>query len=155
MSHPVIPQLLTLAEPIASDLGLELVKAVFQTNQSPPVLRLDVRSLVGDTSLEHCAEMSRALDEAIEEERLLSEAYVLEVSSPGLSEVLSADRDFVSFKGFPVLVETTEVFKGQTRWEGTLMRREEEHLLINQKGRPLKIPRALIQQVRLSEQAEA
>lgn len=153
MSHPVIPPLLALAAPIADSLDLEVVNASFQTNQSPPVLRLDVCSRGGDTSLEHCAAMSRALDEAIEAENLLPDAYVLEVSSPGVSEVLSADRDFISFKGFPVLVETLEPYKGQTRWEGTLMRREDEHLLINQKGRPIKIPRTLVQQVRLSEQA--
>jgi len=153
MSHPVIPQVMALARPIAAALDLEVVDAVFQTNQSPPVLRLDVSSKTGDTSLEHCTEMSRSLEEAIEGEALLPDAYVLEVSSPGVSEVLTQDRDFISFKGFPIVVQTTEPYKGQTRWEGTLMRREDEQLLLNLKGRPVKIPRSLVQEVRLGEGA--
>jgi len=153
MSHPVIPQVMALARPIAAALDLEVVDAVFQTNQSPPVLRLDVSSKTGDTSLEHCTEMSRSLEEAIEGEALLPDAYVLEVSSPGVSEVLTQDRDFISFKGFPIVVQTTEPYKGQTRWEGTLMRREDEQLLLNLKGRPIKIPRSLVQEVRLGEGA--
>jgi ribosome maturation factor RimP len=142
-----------LAKPIAAAMDLEVVNAVFQTNQSPPVLRLDVSCLTGDTSLEHCSEMSRSLEAAIDLAELLPDAYVLEISSPGVSDVLSRDRDFVSFKGFPVVVQTTEAYKGQARWEGTLMRRDEAHLFMNQKGRPIKIPRDLIQEVRLSEQA--
>ena len=153
MSHPVIPKVMALAQPIAAALDLEVVSATFQTNQSPPVLRLDVSSKTGDTSLDHCTEVSRSLEEAIEAESLFPDAYVLEVSSPGVSDVLTQDRDFVSFKGFPVVVKTTEPHKGQTRWEGTLMRREEENLLLNLKGRPVKIPRHLIEEVRLSEGA--
>lgn len=153
MSHPVIPQVMELAKPIAAAMDLEVVNAVFQTNQSPSVLRLDVNCLTGDTSLEHCTDMSRAVEEAIETAELIPDAYVLEVSSPGVSDVLSRDRDFVSFKGFPVVVKTTEPHKGQTRWEGTLMRREDEYVFINLKGRPVKIPRGLVQEVRLSEQA--
>ncbi|NJN29962.1 MAG: ribosome maturation factor RimP [Synechococcales cyanobacterium RM1_1_8] len=151
MSHPIIPQVLELAEPIAAAMALEVVGAVFQTNQSPPVLRLDLRSLEGETSLDHCSEVSRSLEAAIEAAELLPDAYVLEVSSPGLSDLLSQDRDFVSFRGFPVRIETLAPHRGQTRWEGTLMRRDDDHVLINQKGRPIKIPRDLVREVRLSE----
>jgi ribosome maturation factor RimP len=39
-----------------------VVDAVFQTNQSPPVLRLDVRNLHNeDTSLDDCEKMSQDL----------------------------------------------------------------------------------------------
>lgn len=151
MAHPLVPQILDVAAPIAAALGLEVVNAVFQTNQAPPVLRLDVRHLNGDTSLEHCEQMSRALDAELESGEIIPDAYVLEVSSPGLSSVLSQDRDFVTFRGFPVVVQTSERFKGQNRLEGSLMGRDEEYVHLNQKGRTVKIPRSLVTTVELSD----
>ena len=60
MAHPLIAPILDLATPLAATLGLEVVQAVFQTNQSPPVLRLDVRRSDRDVTLEDCEAMSRA-----------------------------------------------------------------------------------------------
>ncbi len=62
MTHPLIPQLIDLAAPVAEDLGLEVVGAVFHTNRRPPVLRVDIRNCTGDTSLEDCERMSHALE---------------------------------------------------------------------------------------------
>ena len=36
---------------------------------------------------------------------------LLEVSSPGVSDVLTGDRDFAVFKGFPVEVQLSEVLQ--------------------------------------------
>jgi len=77
--------------------------------------------------------------------------FLLEVSSPGLSSSLKDDRDFATFKGFPVTVTTTEPFKSKTRWEGTLVGRDEEVVTVNLKGRLQKIPRAIVDEVRLPE----
>lgn len=154
MAHPLLPQIQAVAAPIAASLALEVVQLVFQTNQSPPVLRLDVRHLDQDTSLEDCERMSRALEAALEEAEIIPDAYVLEVSSPGVSSILSNDRDFVSFKGFPVTVQLAESYKGQTRWEGSLVRRDDEFIYLTQKGRPVKIPRSQVSQVGLVDWVE-
>jgi hypothetical protein len=71
------------------------------------------------------------------------------VASPGIGDVLRTDRDYVSFKGFNVAVTTKEVFKKKTLFEGTLVERTEECVFISQKGRPIRIPRDLIAEVRL------
>ena len=73
--------------------------------------------------------------------------FLLEVSSPGLSSSLSSDRDFAAFKGFPVTATMTEPFKGKTRWEGTLVGRDDEFVTVNLKGRLQKLPRALVGEV--------
>ena len=59
MTHPVIPAILELAQPIARGLGLEVVDAVFQTNKRPPTLRIDIRNLQQDTGLKDCEALSR------------------------------------------------------------------------------------------------
>lgn len=155
MTHPLIPQILELASPVARALNLEIVNAVFHTSQHPPILRIDVRNLSADTGLEDCATMSRALEEALEAaEQSMPDAYVLEVSSPGLSDVLSSDREFTTFRGFPVIVTTSEPHQGRTAWEGSLVGRDETAVRLNQRGRAIAIPRALVSQVQLQQGEE-
>jgi len=48
--------------------------------------------------------MSRALETALDSQEILPGAYVLEISSPGISRQLSSEREFQSFKGFPVMI---------------------------------------------------
>jgi ribosome maturation factor RimP len=135
MSHPIIPRILELAAPVAEALGLEVVSAVFQTNQSPPVLRVDVRRLDAETGLEDCSKMSRAFEPCLDEAEVLPDAYVLEISSPGIDRALSSDREFISFRGFPVHIMATQIHDGHQEWFGNLVGRDEEFVHLNQKGR--------------------
>jgi ribosome maturation factor RimP len=154
MAHPLIPQILNLAAPVAESLGLEVVAAVFHTNQSPPVLRVDVRNKQDDTGLEDCEQMSRALEVALDEAEMIPEAYVLEVSSPGISRSLTTDREFISFRGFPAIVTTSSPHHGQTEWTGNLIKRDEKAVYLNLKGRTIAIPRELVASVLLAEGEE-
>ncbi|MEL6231590.1 MAG: ribosome maturation factor RimP [Cyanobacteria bacterium J06627_3] len=156
MAHPVIPQVLEIASPLAIELGLEVVDAVFQTNHSPPILRIDVRNLSqADTSLNDCERMSIALGERLEASDTLPDAYVLEVSSPGVSNQLETTRDFIVFKGFAIEVTLNTPHKGKTVWVGTLLERTESKLAISQRGRRVALPIELVESVQLSNQVEA
>jgi ribosome maturation factor RimP len=152
MTHPLIPPLTELAVPVAESLGLEMVGMVFLTNQSPPVLRVDIRNLQHSTGLDDCEHMSRALEAALDEAGIIPDAYVLEVSSPGISRDLSSDRDFISFKGFGVMVTASEPHAGRREWVGNLIRRDEEAVYLNQKGRAIAVPRHLVTHVQLVDQ---
>ncbi|MEB3281095.1 MAG: ribosome maturation factor RimP [Lyngbya sp.] len=151
MAHPLVPKIIDLATPVAEALGLEVVGAVFYTNQTPPVLRVDIRNPNQDTGLDDCEQMSRALEEQLDTVDLIPDAYVLEISSPGISQTLTSDRDFISFKGFPVLIRTSEPYKGYKEWSGKLVRRDETAVYLNQKGRQMAIPRPVIAEVLLQE----
>ncbi|WP_066384660.1 MULTISPECIES: ribosome maturation factor RimP [unclassified Anabaena] len=151
MVHPLIPQITELAIPVAEQLGLEVVGIVFHTNQRPPVLRVDIRNPQQDTGLDDCERMSRALETSLDAAEIIPDAYVLEVSSPGISRQLVTDREFISFKGFPVIVSTSPPHEGQQEWNGQLIRRDETKVYINQKGRVIEIPRSLITRVQLDE----
>ncbi len=152
MNHPLIPKIIELAQPIARDLNLEIVDAVFLTNQSPPRLRVDIRSLQDDTSLDNCEQMSRALEAGLDESGMIPDAYVLEISSPGLSSELTTERDFITFRGFPILVKTRAPHKGQTEWVGRLIDRTADQLRLNLKGRTVTIPRESVLEVWLQDQ---
>ncbi|KJH70964.1 ribosome maturation factor RimP [Aliterella atlantica] len=151
MAHPLIPQIIELATPVAEQLQLEVVGAVFHTNQNPPILRVDIRNPQQDTGLDDCERMSRALEATLDEANIIADAYVLEISSPGISRQLTSDREFISFKGFAVIVATSEPFDGQQEWTGQLIRRDDNFVYLNQKGRAIAIPRSLISKVQLNE----
>ena len=152
MTHPLIPQIIELATPIAQQLNLEVVGAVFQTNQRPPILRVDVRNLSEDTSLKDCEQMSRALEKTLDETELVPGAYVLEISSPGISRQLTTDREFITFKGFAVIVKTFAPYKDQKEWQGKLQGRDAQAVHLNRQGRAIAIPRELIAIVQLNDQ---
>jgi ribosome maturation factor RimP len=95
--------------------------------------------------------MSRALETSLDATDVIPDAYVLEISSPGISRHLSSDREFISFKGFTVLVNTSEPYEGKSEWRGKLIKRDETSVYLNQKGRAIAIPRPLITRVQLEE----
>jgi ribosome maturation factor RimP len=144
MTHPLIPQIIEIATPVATSLGLELVGAVFHTNQRPPCLRIDIRNPQTDTGLDDCERMSHALDAVLDEADIIPYAYTLEISSPGTSSELTTDREFIAFKGFAVQVTTSTPINGKTTWKGRLIDRDEQAVYLNQRGRKITLPRDLI-----------
>lgn len=75
--------------------------------------------------------------------------YELLVATPGVGDVLRFDRDFISFQGFKVLVTTSEDVNSKSNFEGSLVGRTENDVIISVKGKKMKIPRALVTQVKL------
>ena len=151
MTHPLIPKITELAIPIAQDLGLEVVGVVFHTNRQPPVLRVDIRNPNDDTGLDDCERMSRALETRLDASEIVPGTYTLEISSPGISRRLTTDREFVSFKGFPVIVEASVPYENKSEWKGKLQGRDEQTVYLNQKGRAIAIPREIVAKVQLDE----
>jgi ribosome maturation factor RimP len=151
MTHPVVPQIIELAKPLAEQLNLELVDIVFQTNKNPPVLRVDVRNRSNDTSLADCEHMSRSLEAELDTTEIIPGSYVLEISSPGIPKTLTTDREFISFKGFGIDIETHAPYKQQQQWQGKLLHRDDKAIYINQKGKTIAIPRNLVAKVQLQD----
>ena len=151
MAHPLIPQITDIANPIAAELGLEVVAVVFHTHERPPSLRIDIRNLAADTGLQDCERMSRALETALDATEVIPFAYALEVSSPGTSRELTTDREFNAFSGFVVQVTTHQPLDSKTQWQGQLIRRDETKIYLSQKGRTVEILRELVSKVSLDD----
>lgn len=132
--------------------GLAVKGVELLSNRIPMTLRVLVqRSDGSDVSLDDCAALSGPLGEALETGQLLEAAYVLEVSSPGIGEELLSDRDFASFRGFPVAVQRCGAAGApSSSLEGLLLGRDGGAVLLNQRGRTVRIPRDEVQRVRLT-----
>ena len=151
MPHPLLPDLKTLATDVATSKGFALCGIQLLTHMSPMTLEVQIRHSSGaDVSLDDCAGFSGVLGDAIEASTLLTDAYVLEISSPGISDQLSSDRDFETFRGFPVEVHHRDDDNIEQRLEGLLLERDADMLQINIRGRIKRIPLDFVIGVRLT-----
>ena len=151
MPHPLLPELERLSSDVAVSNGFTICGIQLLTHLNPMTLEVQIRHSNGaDVSLDDCATFSSVLGEALETTNVLSEAYVLEISSPGIGEILSSDRDFQTFRGFPIEVECRDPKDVETRLEGQLLERDADVLQINIRGRIKRIARDRVIQVRLT-----
>ena len=155
MPHPLLPALESLACRVADTTGFRVVDAQIQTHSHPCIVLVQLRTGDGgDVTLDDCAAFSGALGEAMEAEALLSEAYVLEISSPGLSDALVEDRDFHSFRGFPIEVRFRDSDGTESTRAGLLLERDDAFLHLNVRGRRQRIPRQDVLAVSLTRPSE-
>ena len=151
MPHPLLPDLETLATKVAASKGFVLCGIQLLTHMSPMTLEVQIRHCRGaDVSLDDCAGLSGVLGDALEASTLLTDAYVLEISSPGIGDQLSSDRDFETFRGFPVEVHYRDMDDSEQRLEGLLLERDADTLQINIRGRIKRISRDYVIGVRLT-----
>lgn len=150
MPHPLNPELERLASQVAQSSGLEVRGVQVLTHRIPMTVQVLVQRIDGsDISLDECAAFSGPLAEAIDAAGSLEAAYVLEVSSPGIGEDLQTDREFNSFRGFPVEVLQRDGDGSESRREGLLLGRDEQVVLLNVRGRQVRLARDQVLRVRL------
>ncbi len=76
--------------------------------------------------------------------------HELIVATPGSSEILTTDKEFKAFKGFDVVVVAGGPPSPNFReLRGRLVERTYDELIISQKGKSIRIPLVLVQEVRL------
>ena len=112
-----------------------------QSSQNPLVIEITIRKTNGDDiSLDDCALFNTPASEEIENSNLLKCSYVLEISSQGVSDELTSERDFKTFKGFHVNVEVNQKNSKIKFLNGLLYEKSKDYLAINIKGKIKKIP---------------
>ena len=130
-----------LLKKVASELDLEICGLNIQSNQNPNVIEVIIKKTNGDDiSLDDCTLFNAPASEEIEKSNLLNCSYVLEISSQGVSDELTSERDFKTFKGFPVNVELNQKNSKRKFLNGLLYEKSKDYLAINIKGKIKKIP---------------
>ena len=130
-----------LLKKVASEWNFEICSLNIQTFQNPIIIRVTIKKTNGeDISHDDCALFSAPASEEIENSNLLKCSYVLEISSQGVSDELTSERDFKTFKGFPVNVELNQKNSKIKFLNGLLYEKSNDYLAINIKGRIKKIP---------------
>ncbi|NOQ46382.1 MAG: ribosome maturation factor RimP [Desulfobulbaceae bacterium] len=106
-------------EPLLAERGLELVEIQFRREGHGWVLRLFIDK-EGGVIIDDCAGVSREVSAYLEVEDLISHAYHLEVSSPGLERPLKKVDDYKRFSGKKARIKMKEPIGGQRVFIGTL-----------------------------------
>ena len=130
-----------ILQKVAKEYDFQICSLNIQTNQNPIIVQITIKKTNGnDISINDCSEFNTPASNEIENSNLLNCSYVLEISSQGVSDDLTSERDFKTFKGFPVNVELNQKNSKIKNLNGLLYEKSKDYLAINIKGKIKKIP---------------
>lgn len=109
-------------EAFLKERNLELVDIIHRYEGSDLVLRILADRPEGGISVGECAQLNRAIGEALEERNILEQGYILEVSSPGLDRPLKAENDFKRCLNRKVRFFLSEHINGKLEWDGQVQK---------------------------------
>ena len=105
----------------------------------------------GGITVDDCEVVSRALSDLLDKHDFIEDAYVLEVSSPGLGRPLKKEKDFARSIGEEVDVRTFRAISHQKEFTGILRDYDKEKIVLEMEDQELlEIARADIALIRLS-----
>ena len=126
---------------LAKSYNYEIHNINLLTNHDPITIQIILINPNGKgITLEDCLNFNEPALSAIDSSNLLNCRYVLEISSQGVSDELTSNRDFKTFKGFPVRVELNQNNSKIKNLNGLLYEKSNDYLAINIKGKIQKIP---------------
>lgn len=108
-----------IIEPEIEDLGYRLVR-VKMTAINGSTLQIMAERPDGTMNVEGCEEISRAISPILDIEDPISQAYHLEISSPGIDRPLVRLSDFQGWAGHTAKLETIQMIKGRKRYKGMI-----------------------------------
>lgn len=137
-----------LIQPIVDEKGFELVDVEYVKEGSNWYLRAYVDK-PGGITINDLESVSRQLSDRLDEEDFISDAYILEVSSPGLGRPLKKDKDFDRNIGNEVEIHLYRAIDGQKQYVGLLKSYSKEAIVIeNEDGSEAVIDRVNVSLVR-------
>ena len=108
-----------LLEPIAKANGCEIYDVEYMKEGSEWYLRAYIEKPEG-VSIIDCENVSRALSKKLDDEDFIPDAYILEVSSPGLGRTLKKDKHLEKSIGCEVEIRTYKPIDKQKEFIGVL-----------------------------------
>ena len=142
-----------LVQPIIDSGGFSLWDVEYVKEGSDFYLRV-YADKEGGINIDDCVQISRALEAKLDAEDFIEEAYILEVSSPGLTRKLKNDRDLERSIGKLVYIKLYKVEEGAKEHTGYLKSFDKESIVINydkeaDEAENISLSRANISSIRL------
>lgn len=139
-----------LLAPIAAENGVEIYDVEYVKEGSEYYLRAYIDKPEG-VNINDCENVSRALSDVLDREDFIPEAYILEVSSPGLGRTLKKDKHLAKSIGQDVEIKLFKPIDKCKEFAGTLESFDEKELTIRQEdGSGRTFERAEIALIRLA-----
>lgn len=113
-------RILAIAEPLARDLGMEIVRIRVSGGKRPVLQVMAEKAGGAPTDVEDCAALSHALSPVLDVEDPIAGGFVLEVSTPGIDRPLTREGDFARWTGHVAKLELAYPLDGRRRFSGVL-----------------------------------
>jgi ribosome maturation factor RimP len=132
----IVSQVRSIADRVAASYGLDIFDVSFRREGPGMVLRVQIdrpgRAATAEESVSvaDCANVSRELSAILDVDDVISVAYTLEVSSPGLDRPRTRPDDYDRFAGRFAKLVMREPVDGQKYFKGRLGGVESGHVII-------------------------
>lgn len=142
-----------LIAPVLADMGFRLVRVTVGGRDSP-ILQIMAERPDGTITIDECEQISRQVSAVLDVHDVISSAYRLEISSPGIDRPLVRMQDFEDWAGYEAKIELSQPVDGRKRFRGKIEGFEGDEVRIecdlDQIGRTvLGFPASLISEARL------
>lgn len=118
--------------PVTEENGVEIYDVEYVKEGGDWYLRAYIDK-EGGVTIEDCEKVSRAISDIMDREDFIEDAYILEVSSPGLGRALKKDKHLAGSIGEEVEVKTYKPIEKQKEFAGILKAFDEESITIETK----------------------
>ena len=152
----VVAQVRAIASRVAGTYGLDIFEVHLRREAGGMVLRVQIdrpgpaATAEDSVSVGDCAHVSHELSAILDVEDVVTTAYILEVSSPGLDRPLRHADDYRRFSGRRAKLVMREAVDGQTYFKGRLGGVEDNAVLIDaDDGRQHRVPIGVITRAHL------
>ena len=116
--------------PILSQHAFELVDVEYVKEGADWYLRAYIDK-EGGITVDDCEIVSRQLEQVLDAKDIITGAYILEVSSPGLTRPLKKEKDYARNLGKPVEVHTFKPVDGDKEFIGDLIRYDNDTVVLD------------------------
>ena len=147
-SSEIEKKISTIISPTIETLGYELVRIRLVPGETS-TLQIMADRKSGEIDVEDCSIISRDISVLLDVEDPINDAYILEVSSPGIDRPLTRLKDFSNWQGYEVKLETYELINGQRRFKGEIYNIEKDNITLANNGKFTELSFKLISEAKL------
>lgn len=127
-----------LLDPLLGPMELELVDIEYVQDGAYWFLRVFLEKIGGQITLDECAKVSNEISEDID--KMITDKFFLEISSPGLERPLKKEKDFERFVGKKIKVILKHKLDDSRNWTGELEKYEDSIIYLVVDEKTLEIP---------------
>ncbi len=137
-----------LLAPTVESLGCTIWGVEFLNQGKHTKLRLYIDRDEGIV-VDHCAAVSRHVSDILDVEEVISSAYTLEVSSPGMDRLLFKEEQFADSAGEQVDIRLNFPFEGRKKFIGVLNGVQDSMAIVQIEDEEFLLPLENIQKARV------
>lgn len=137
-----------LLAPTVESLGCTIWGVEFLNQGKHTKLRLYIDRDEG-IDVDHCAAVSRHVSDILDVEEVISSAYTLEVSSPGMDRLLFKEEQFADSAGEQVDIRLNFPFEGRKKFIGVLNGVQDSMAVVQIEDEEFLLPLENIQKARV------